>query len=297
MTRPLTSRERFYPLGYPVVVESGDPGAIALIESRWAAWKPLVCGNILRIQLTDERNVSSASVSAFQVSGGGFRLQGPSAARFDAGSLRLEIGSFSPHFLDTALLTALDFALYTPLHAACVVRDGTGVLLCGESGAGKSTLAYACAQSGWTLVADDSVHMLPGDLATVASLSPAIHLREPARDLFPELEATPAGIAPNGKRALEIVPQRIGLSTAPIAIVDRVVFLSRRPRPSRLESFDAEAAERYFSHYLWQPNLGPHKQRIRDLLNRTGALRFEYEHAGEAAEALQDLLEVEGAAA
>ena len=32
-----------------------------------------------------------------------------------------------------------------PLHGALIVRNGCGVMLCGESFAGKSTLAYAAA--------------------------------------------------------------------------------------------------------------------------------------------------------
>ena len=48
-----------------------------------------------------------------------------------------------------------------PVHAACVERNGTGVLLCGAAGAGKSTLTFACARAGWTCVTDDCTWLLP----------------------------------------------------------------------------------------------------------------------------------------
>ena len=37
------------------------------------------------------------------------------------------------------------------VHAGCVARNGTGVLLCGASESGKSTLSYACARAGMDL--------------------------------------------------------------------------------------------------------------------------------------------------
>lgn len=70
----------------------------------------------------------------------------------------------------------LEFAVYVlaarvqkllPLHAACVGRDGQGVLLLGPSGAGKSTLALHCLLQGLEFLAEDSVLVRPdGLLAT-----------------------------------------------------------------------------------------------------------------------------------
>ena len=70
----------------------------------------------------------------------------------------------------------LEFAVYVlaarvqklvPLHAACVGRDGQGVLLLGPSGSGKSTLALHCLLQGLEFLAEDSVLVRPeGLLAT-----------------------------------------------------------------------------------------------------------------------------------
>lgn len=44
------------------------------------------------------------------------------------------------------------------IHAACVARDGGGLLLCGRSGSGKSTAALALARSGWGFLGDDTCY-------------------------------------------------------------------------------------------------------------------------------------------
>ena len=51
-----------------------------------------------------------------------------------------------------------------PVHAALVVKDGVGIMLCGDSMAGKSTLAYACARAGWSYVTDDGTFLVRGEL-------------------------------------------------------------------------------------------------------------------------------------
>jgi hypothetical protein len=51
---------------------------------------------------------------------------------------------------------------FAPLHGALVMRNGTGVMLCGDSCAGKSTLAYGCARAGWTYVSDDGTFLVRG---------------------------------------------------------------------------------------------------------------------------------------
>ena len=48
-----------------------------------------------------------------------------------------------------------------PLHAACVGRNGEGVLLMGPSGAGKSTAALHCLLRGLEFVAEDAVFACP----------------------------------------------------------------------------------------------------------------------------------------
>jgi hypothetical protein len=70
----------------------------------------------------------------------------------------------------------LEFAVYVlasrvqglvPLHAACVGRDGLGILLLGPSGSGKSTVSLHCVLQGLEFLSEDSVLVRPdGLLAT-----------------------------------------------------------------------------------------------------------------------------------
>jgi hypothetical protein len=269
-----------------------------LIQKWWGGWPQLVYGEPLKVAIYKGKIVERPM--AFRSDSAGFQLDGAVHANFDAASLSLQIhaGSSLPeHFLHTALLAALDFSIFTPLHAACVVRNGVGVVLCGHSGAGKSTLAYACARRGWTLVSDDSLHALPGHGPTVASFSSTIHLRGPVRAIFPELSSEKMGIAPNGKQALTILPAQQGFQTARTATVERTIFLSRRSGFPRLSVYDPEAAAQYFFKYLWQPGLPAHQRRLREIVNSTDALLFEFEHIEQAVDALEDLLKEEGVAA
>ena len=45
------------------------------------------------------------------------------------------------------------------VHAACVSRHGSGLLLAGTSGCGKSTLAIAFARCGFDILSDDTVFL------------------------------------------------------------------------------------------------------------------------------------------
>ncbi len=70
---------------------------------------------------------------------------------------------FRYHFLEAAALAHIVNRHAAPVHAACVERQGRGVLLCGDSGAGKSSLAFACARAGWTYVTDDASFLINGE--------------------------------------------------------------------------------------------------------------------------------------
>jgi hypothetical protein len=117
-----------------------------------------------------------------------------------------------------------------PMHAACIARDGLGVLLCGPSGAGKSTLSFACARAGWTYVSDDCTWLLPGrDDRRAIGKSHAARFREDAPRLFPEIERYATRVR-NGKLTIE-VPTRAfpDLRTSSHCRVERLVVLDRQP--------------------------------------------------------------------
>lgn len=61
--------------------------------------------------------------------------------------------------LTLALMELVRRRGFFPLHAACLARDGAGVLVCGPSGSGKSTLTIALLEAGLDFLGDDLVFL------------------------------------------------------------------------------------------------------------------------------------------
>jgi len=75
-----------------------------------------------------------------------------------------------------------------PLHAACVAREGRGVLLAGMSGSGKSTLTAALVRDGWDFLSDDTVFVTRQAGATsVWGFSDEIDCSDDTAGMFAEL--------------------------------------------------------------------------------------------------------------
>jgi hypothetical protein len=107
-------------------------------------------------------------------------------------------------FLEAMVYAALAQRYVTPLHAACVARNGVGALLCGSTAAGKSTLAFACARAGFTYISDDAAMLLQDvEGRTVIGKPHQARFRPDAPRFFPELEGCCCGARPNGKVSIE----------------------------------------------------------------------------------------------
>ncbi|HUK19721.1 MAG TPA: hypothetical protein VLW65_25050 [Bryobacteraceae bacterium] len=132
-------------------------------------------------------------------------------------------------FLECSVYVMLSQRHIVAVHAACVVRNGAGILLSGSSGAGKSSLSYACARAGWTFVADDATWLLAeSDSRMAIGHSRRARFRPDAPALFPELERYAVRARPNGRIGIEVplaeLPHIRAASRAPIRAV---VFLER----------------------------------------------------------------------
>jgi len=138
---------------------------------------------------------------------------------------------FRYNFLEKVVYLLLGASVVTDVHAACVSKNGKGILLCGDSGAGKSTLAYACARAGWTYTSDDTSYLINDcDIPRVIGHSHRVRFRPTARALFPELASREVTPRMEGKPSIEIpVSELPGLVTASEASVHAIAYLHRDP--------------------------------------------------------------------
>ena len=128
-------------------------------------------------------------------------------------------------WLEGPVYTLLSEKFLAPIHAACVARQGRGVLLCGPSGAGKSTLALALAQAGWDFVTDDVAYLLREDFSILLGRPQRLRLKEAA----------------GGARTIDPAAE-LGLSTRWRVKPGAVVFLHRGPGGQGLEPVDPALA-------------------------------------------------------
>jgi hypothetical protein len=129
------------------------------------------------------------------------------------------------------VLLLLSTSYVTAIHAACVSRNGRGMLLCGNSGAGKSSLAYACARAGWIFTSDDSSYLVAdGNHPRIIGNSGKIRFRPTARELFPELQGYSLTPRAEGKPSIEVSTVELpGINAVDEMQIHYIVFLNRRP--------------------------------------------------------------------
>jgi hypothetical protein len=138
-----------------------------------------------------------------------------------------------------ALLGILSASIgVAPVHAACLVRDGRGVLLAGHSGTGKSTLTIAMARRGYELLSDDWSYLSVTEDAVEAGAVQAWGLPVPVKLLpdasrfFPELDKCQVDITLNGEIAYEVFPEEcFGVRRSLRCRVTNVVLLERGTEP------------------------------------------------------------------
>jgi hypothetical protein len=144
---------------------------------------------------------------------------------------------FRYNLLEKPVYVLLGSSVVTDLHAACVSKNGKGILLCGDSGAGKTTLSYACARAGWTYTSDDTSYLVNcSEESTgprVYGHSHRVRFRPTAKALFPELGGRELALRLEGKPSIEVATSELpGISTASEAMVHSIVYLKRSPSGS-----------------------------------------------------------------
>jgi hypothetical protein len=191
-------------------------------------------GHILAV-VSDAYNFATGDCEALSAT---FHLSAATAA--DHASLRW-------FYLEALAYMLLTQRYVLSLHAACVARDGEGILICGKSAAGKSTLSFAAARAGFTYVADDRTWLVLNSTDPVAVGKPhQVRFRQDAAKHFPEVAGHLASLRPNGKRSIELPTSLFpALHTAGRCPVRRLVFPNRGSGgPARAECMDpAEVVE------------------------------------------------------
>ncbi len=202
----------------------------------------------------------------------------------------------SYHFLEPLVYLLLDALHLTPVHAACVAKQDSAVLLCGESGAGKTSLAYACARRGWQFLSGDVTHVIRSRRDhTVIGRPFQIRFRAATKILFPELAPFPSRHCPNGKLDLEIDTAHLGLDTRLTARAASIIFLHRGSgkTSANIDHFPALEAKVAFEQVICFGHRAlrrEHTECLGQLLEQLPVYRLTYADFENAEAALRDLL-------
>jgi hypothetical protein len=249
-------RRTFYPLGFPLEIETNSTEVIAAASEGWGAF-----------QQAFEETPVRLCLGVLEGNGGAPPLESVVRSREHMMSIVADPENFvicdfnrgfafgwvtentaADHpllryrFLLAGGATLVEQRAFASLHGALVVRNGSGVMLAGDSFAGKSTLAFACARAGWTYVSDDGAFLVRDRHDRHAIGDPfSIRFRPDAPQLFPELTDRMPTVRPNGKVAIEVLTADLGLKIAASCQVDHVVCLNReRPGRARLSHVSKE---------------------------------------------------------
>lgn len=258
----------FYPIGFAVEIRTNDKAVLAAANESWGGLSERYPTAPVRLMVTVTNDDASKcppaptprahghlismvadaqnQITCDMAAGFGFACINRAAVRY-SNYLRY-------HFIEAAVYSMIGALRITPLHAACVSRNGHGLLFCGSSGAGKSTLAYACARAGWTYVSDDAVYLLR-DAAQprVSGNSRQVRFRPSARQLFPELSGRSLTPRAEGKPSIEVPTSELpGLITSDETTIRSIVLLNRRPSAvAELLPLPRAAAFQYFDEALF----------------------------------------------
>ena len=195
-------------------------------------------------------------------------------------------------FLEALANFSLAQLYLTPLHGACVARDGRGVALCGASGAGKTSLAYFCARAGWTYVSDNESWLVRPAGTVLVGNPRQIRFREDARRLFPELNGLAARPHANGKLSIEVDPGK-AIRVADRCELQRVVFLSREASgAAAIRAVPAhDVVERLLAEIpIYEESVRAEQRASLEKLAELGAVELRYSRLEDAARLLEGLL-------
>jgi hypothetical protein len=260
-------RRLFYPLGFPLEVQTNSRKALEAASEAWGLFSQSFDIAPMRLALgvreadqpeplpAKSNFMAREHLMSIVVNADNFVVCDLNAA-FSFGWITPELASDSSalryRLLTPSVIVMAQHRALAPLHSALVTRKDCGVLLCGDSFAGKSTLAYACARAGWTYITDDGTFLVRDRSDRYAVGNPHfIRFREDARQLFPELSKWLVVTRPNGKIGLEVPTLDLEIAIAPGANIEHVVFLDRNHAgPARLRRCPKDQLQTWCERYI-----------------------------------------------
>jgi hypothetical protein len=302
---PLTGS--YYPAGFRVNIATNSRHVLEAAEESWRHYKPEFECQPLEFRVVIEPEGEQATRPRFRmqrhlfsvVSDANNYAIGDSKSWFACFFLSEETAADHArlrwHYVESMAYLLLAQRYVVPIHAACVAKDGAGILLCGASGAGKSTLSFACARAGWTFLSDDCTWLRADSNDRMAIGKPhQARFRDNAPAVFPDLAGYATSIRPGGKLSLEVplsdFPQ---IRTASRCAIRALAFLNRqtglRPRAERLPP--GEGVDELLQDL---PTYGPevdamHERAIRGLENLP-AWRLHYDSLDDALKLLSEVM-------
>lgn len=232
-----------YPLGFPAVVETNSASVLSCVRQSWERFSATFPEREVRLSVivSDSTDAGELHQPVFRARGhlhsivsdsdnfGMCDLNTGNAFAFISRCAAEDHCYLRDTYTDALLLPMIHSQYLAVVHAACVMLDGAGVLLCGGSGAGKSSLAINCALRGWTLVCDDASFLIRrrGGRAVVGNPH-LMRFRPEARALFPFLADCHIDQRVNGKPTIHVPTADVpSIETAPQAEVRYMVLLQR----------------------------------------------------------------------
>ena len=200
---------------------------------------------------------------------------------------RRVVGMFSPEIAeDTAYWKSVVFPVLlgitsvslgiTPLHCACLVKNGRGLILSGNSGSGKSTLALSLSLNEFAYLSDDWTYFSREGAAVCAWGIPLpVKLLPDAVKFFPKLASMNPARSLNGEMAYEVDPVSLfGANRALSCEPQWMVFIEKGHGRAVFEPISSDAAfERFAPELDKLPTClsamrAPQLETIRDLVKR-----------------------------
>jgi hypothetical protein len=252
-------------LGIPVRFECNAPHAAQVIEGAYGQWRPLtkrpelIAAHQARVRVICHEGTLPES-SGFPLTSrmpdndrlmihtpGSLALADVSRADavIYATPALLDAGErFVSGVLDAVVLLLVTRFDRVPVHAALLLREGAGLLLCGRSRVGKSTLAYAARRRGYLVSGDDVAYVQMEPRFRVWGAARALRLPTDVVGWFSELASIKATRGPDGEEKLVVPLAGDHEAGPPVAERAVVCLLARSGDEGRLERVSQAAAVR-----------------------------------------------------